>query len=524
MTNAYLPVGESGYLGNLVLGGYDQSRFEPTNVTFSMPPSSGQTLLEVTVQGFEVGFDDGSSYSFTSDASQSTVSFNAILDSTLPYLYLPGNVCDNLERKLGLRRTKDDLGNEIYLFNVSSLTSLPEKIQITLHDTTTTSRSTTITLPFEALNLTASWPLFANGSHPYFPIRKSQGTNILGRAFFQEAYVIADYERHNFTVAQTTFPNPQPAPQLISIESSSFAPPPTSSKGLSGGAVAGVVIAVLAGLVAIGAWVFYAWKRKRKVRAAEEKAVLEANEKAREERERQFRRETASTFSSAGLSYEMDAGSRGERPRHSRQMSELSSDSEVERSRKPVRTPSAIYELPDSEAWHWNQRRLEAASRWQSSENQSVADRSPGEQARYFAASGYFPPADMPLTADYTPRGPSPLPQSSGIQPMPGQALEVPSPPIQTSESLFDQYHTPRGPSPYLQSHDINDSVEKTNLALSSRGASQVNILESELDEAEEQRRPELSSAPISEVTSSRISRATLDIPSKDTADKESQR
>lgn len=479
-----------------------------------MPPSSGQTLLEVTVQGFEIAFDDGSSYSFTSDSSQTTDSFDAVLDSTLPYLYLPGSICDDLEEKLGLRRTNDSLGNEIYLFNTSKSTSSPERIQIALHDPNDASQSTTITFPFDAFNLTASWPLFTDGSRPYFPIRKSQGTNILGRAFFQEAYVVADYERHNFTIAQAVFPDPQPSPQLISIESTAFEPPPPSHKGLSGGAIGGIVIGVLAIIIAIGAWILLARRRKRKARVANEKATLEQEEKAREERERQLRRETASTFSSAGLSYEMDASSRGERPRHSRQMSELSSDSEVERSRKPVRTPSAIYELPDSEAWHWNQRRFNSASPSPPLEIQSQTDRSPAETPRYFAASGYFPPADMPLTADYTPRGPSPLPPQSDIPSATDHSPDFPSPPIQSADLHASEYNTPRGPSPFLQPHAAS---EETPLAPSIRGVSPANA--PELEPVMDRDRHELPS----ERPSPRESGAISELSPSEHLDKENQ-
>lgn len=152
-----------------MLGGYDQSRFDPTDVTFSMPPSSGQNLLEVSVQSLQLNFDDGTSSSFTSDASSSANTFDAVLDSTLPYLYLPGGICDDLQKRLDLRHGTDNQGNEIYLLPANLSGAAPQALQITMADTADSSKQTTINLPFSALNLTASWPLFANGSKSYFP-------------------------------------------------------------------------------------------------------------------------------------------------------------------------------------------------------------------------------------------------------------------------------------------------------------------------------------------------------------------
>jgi hypothetical protein len=62
--------------------------------------------------------------------------------------------------------------------------------------------SVNITFPYGAFDLTASPPLVTNTSR-YFPFKRAADSTqwTLGRTFFQEAYVTADYERGNFSVS-----------------------------------------------------------------------------------------------------------------------------------------------------------------------------------------------------------------------------------------------------------------------------------------------------------------------------------
>ena len=60
-------------------------------------------------------------------------------------------------------------------------------------------------MPYAAFDLNASWPIYDNATS-YFPIRRSpsddhNALHILGRTFLQEAYIIADFDRQNFTIA-----------------------------------------------------------------------------------------------------------------------------------------------------------------------------------------------------------------------------------------------------------------------------------------------------------------------------------
>lgn len=111
--------------------------------------------------------------------------------------------------------------------------------------------------------------LSPNDNLRYFPLSRAQNDNetqfTLGRAFMQEAYLVADYERYNFTIGPRAF-NSNSQPNVIAIQ-------PLSANngggggggggGLSGGAIAGVVVGVI-GAVAIAALIaFFLIRRKR---------------------------------------------------------------------------------------------------------------------------------------------------------------------------------------------------------------------------------------------------------------------
>ena len=82
----------------------------------------------------------------------------------------------------------------------------------------------------------------------------------LGRAFFQSAYVIVDYDQGNFSVSQTIFPNSSNPSHVVAIrppgaastDVSSSSSSSSSSHGLAAGAIAGIVVGVVL-LLALGA-------------------------------------------------------------------------------------------------------------------------------------------------------------------------------------------------------------------------------------------------------------------------------
>ncbi|KAF1943112.1 acid protease [Clathrospora elynae] len=249
--------------GNLILGGYDATRFKPTandfSFTFSTDPSK---LLTVGVDSILATNTLQGSFSLTSGAH-----FSAI-DSTVPHLWLPEDVCAQFETAFGLTydpqtdlyRVNDTVHEEL----ISRNPTITIKLVNSLQDTST--NYTNIQLPYAAFDLQASYPFYSNATN-YFPIRRAANDTqyVLGRTLLQEAYLIVDYERANFTVAQAIFPDPLPAAQVVTIT------PPGSksihgpSSGLSTGAIVGIAIGGVAVLlIAILAFFFLCKRRTKK--------------------------------------------------------------------------------------------------------------------------------------------------------------------------------------------------------------------------------------------------------------------
>ncbi|RDW57078.1 hypothetical protein BP6252_13893 [Coleophoma cylindrospora] len=127
------------------------------------------------------------------------------IDSTVPYLYLPQVVCDQFESAFQLQY--DDV-NELYTINSTAqriLSTMDPSFTFTLADMT--GQTITVTLPFLAFNLTASFPLVQSETN-YFPLKRATNSTqyTLGRAFLQEAYIIADYQRSRFSISQCSWP------------------------------------------------------------------------------------------------------------------------------------------------------------------------------------------------------------------------------------------------------------------------------------------------------------------------------
>lgn len=116
-------------------------------------------------------------------------------------------------------------------------------------------------------DLEASYPIYPNATS-YFPIRRAANDSqyTLGRAFLQEAYVVADYERSNFSIHQVVFDSQ--AQNIVAIHAPNSTLIDTSPKKdqfLSAGAIAGIVIGVVAAVALLGAlaWVFCCGKKPK---------------------------------------------------------------------------------------------------------------------------------------------------------------------------------------------------------------------------------------------------------------------
>ncbi len=246
--------------GSLILGGYDSTRFKQNSpqfsFTFSTDPSRLLTVSVASIMG--------------TNTLQGTVSMTSgahfsVIDSSVAQLWLPTAVCAQFETAFGLTY---DPKTDLYLVNdtihqqlLSKNPSVTIKLANSLQDATT--NYTNIQLPYAAFDLQASYPYYQNATN-YFPIRRAANDSqyILGRTLLQEAYLIVDYERANFTIAPAVFPDPLPAANVVTITSPNDKAKGSTSSGLGAGAIAGIVIAavVLIGLAIIGA----IWFRKRR--------------------------------------------------------------------------------------------------------------------------------------------------------------------------------------------------------------------------------------------------------------------
>lgn len=166
----------------------------------------------------------------------------------------------------------------------STLTALNPSITVTLSPQlphSASENSVAITLPYSAFDLNISWP-HAETSAYYFPLKRATNDTqyTLGRAFLQEAYLIADYERQNFSVwpckwdSETTNANIIPILSVNSTAANPGSDNPSEStggsrKGLSTGAIAGIAVGAAVGviLLALAAW-FYIRRARSKGRAS----------------------------------------------------------------------------------------------------------------------------------------------------------------------------------------------------------------------------------------------------------------
>ena len=260
--------------GSLTLGGYDISRFTPNNLSFTFAPDINRDLV-VGLQSIT-----------TTDGNQKKTSLlpSGILtfvDSTLPYIYLPREACTRFEQTFGL--IWDDQ-SELYLVNDTlhdELKSQNLNFTFTLGNSQSGGQTVDIVLPYNSFDLQASYPLLHNSSR-YFPLKRAANDSqyTLGRAFFQESYLIVDWERHNFSISQCVFQDPNPQ-HLIAIPPVGNTDTPVAPQGgsLSTGAIVAIAVAVVfvtLALIAVALAILFVKRRNKKRRSSEiPKAVEE---------------------------------------------------------------------------------------------------------------------------------------------------------------------------------------------------------------------------------------------------------
>jgi hypothetical protein len=142
-----------------------------------------------------------SSMSFKAD---SKTTYHSVMNSLInveplvAQIWLEKVFCDVFEEHFGL--IWEPQTNMYFVNDTQHDINISRKMSITF---VILSNSTNITFPYTDFALTASYPLVPT-SRRYFPLRRATYTSqvMLGRAFIQGAYLIADYDRKTFNISQ----------------------------------------------------------------------------------------------------------------------------------------------------------------------------------------------------------------------------------------------------------------------------------------------------------------------------------
>lgn len=169
--------------GSLIFGGYDRSRFIPNNVSFHLAPDISRDLV-VGLQSITA--TDSSGFN-TSLLSSPILTF---IDSTIPYIYLPLEVCHAFEKTFGLIW---DQGRHLYLIddkNHEKLLKLNPTFKFRIGDMKQSKITVDIVLPYASFDLVANPPLVDSPSTRYFPLQRAANESqyTLGRTFLQERW------------------------------------------------------------------------------------------------------------------------------------------------------------------------------------------------------------------------------------------------------------------------------------------------------------------------------------------------
>ena len=223
----------------------------------------------------------------------------ALIDSTLPHMWLPADACSNFEDAFGL--AWDPISN-LYLVNDtthSALTKTNPTLTFSLADSAMGGASVDIKFPYAAFDLTAAPPRVKSQSR-YFPLQRSPDDNsyTLGRTFLQEAYMITNYENSTFSVSQTVFDStpshlvpiaasansssPTVAAGITKTTGNPMSPGSGGGGGISTGAIAGLAIAIAIVGIIVAIVAFFCIRKRRRNRRARDAAIRDQTAQGQE--------------------------------------------------------------------------------------------------------------------------------------------------------------------------------------------------------------------------------------------------
>lgn len=266
--NAGAPYRLNKALGSLILGGYDTSAYQDTNQTYKFFSDQSRDL--------SIGIKSISTNASADNTVLQSDLISMFIDSSVAEIYLPLDACKAFEKAFGLTYNTT---LEMYLVSDSLHKKLTSENPVVTFEVTTPitgGSSFNITFPYASFDLEANPPLVKTESR-YFPLKRAANDTqyVLGRTFLQEAYLIVDYERGNFSVHPRVW-DANAKSNIVTIYPLNFQvlePNQSSShsSSLGGGAIAGIVIGVCVFIAAAAAAVlrFLVLPRRKKAAAAQ---------------------------------------------------------------------------------------------------------------------------------------------------------------------------------------------------------------------------------------------------------------
>lgn len=275
-----------GVYASLTLGGYDQSKFIENGVEWTFAPDNERDIV-VAIQQITTPS--------TIEANPQAIlllpePIYAYIDATVPEIWLPENACQAFESAFGLEYNEE---LDVYAVNDTLHETLQERnanVTFALAESFDGGPSVDIILPYAAFDLTARPPYASvTNSTRYFPLRRAANSTqyTLGRTFMQEAYITVNWETFRFNVSQVDWtqnaePNIKALPSFENARAAAEGAREDmdSSDGISAGAIAGIVIGVIAVLFIVAA-LFWLLRHKRRRRSSgeqlDEKAASDTN-------------------------------------------------------------------------------------------------------------------------------------------------------------------------------------------------------------------------------------------------------
>lgn len=248
---------------SLIFGGFDASLLDSSHSVSVLFSGDAARQLSLNITRISTNITAESS------TEMWTGQISAAIDSATAQVWLPLDACQAFEGKFGL--IWDD-ASSLYFVNDSLHESLVATNPAVFFTVQGTRGSTTLSLSYNSFDLNVSWPHIGSGNYSnitqrYFPLKRAsnEAQYTLGRAFLQEVYVIADYDRLELNVSQAVFSDVASRVYTITppgnSSASNDASDTTVRKSMTGGAIAGIAVGIAAALVL--AYICFAWAKKR---------------------------------------------------------------------------------------------------------------------------------------------------------------------------------------------------------------------------------------------------------------------